>query len=89
MTYYETHMLFLLGLLFPLENFIFLVVSEEKQVRFLRYRAVLVYGWSAIVFAVCLWNSFMCLEMIESATYYGEEMGYSTISHTEGPMLQL
>ena len=73
MQHYDTNNLFILGILFPLENFVFLVLSERRQISFLKLRYFLVYLWSLVVFAACFWNSYICIEMIQTATYYAEE----------------
>eukprot|EP00347_Sterkiella_histriomuscorum_P003502 403364054 len=89
MTYYQTTFQLAIGLFFPLENLIFLMMNDKQQISFLKLRSILVYIWSAVVFSVGMFHTVTCIKMMQNATNYGEDMGYSNIKFHEGPLLQL
>ena len=87
MIYYETTFLLVLGLLFPLENLIFIMMNDKQQIKFLKLRVLTVYIWSVVVFTVGMFHTITCLKMMKNATNYGEDMGYKNIKFHEGPLL--
>ena len=89
MTYYKTNWVFILGLFFPLENAIFLMLSEKNQISFLKVRVFSIYLWYLVVLSLGMFHFVTCLHMMQSATKYGEDMGFTNIKFHTGPLLQL
>ena len=88
-TYYKTNKLFILGFIFPLVNFVFLAARESALLKFLNLRYFIVYPWSVFVIITSFVHSYIAIEMIQAAKYYGEDQGLTNIHFTSGPMLQM
>ncbi|CDW81595.1 UNKNOWN [Stylonychia lemnae] len=88
-TYYEINLLLLAGIVFPLENFVFLVIRESWQLQIIRYRFLMVYPWSIVAIITASFHSYIGIEMMQAARFYGEDQGSTNTHFTPSSLLQL